>query len=291
MGQRKAVAVCAAFCGIFTWAVWASHKVVWLNELVDPLAAQAEAQWQSGLAELSSGWEARKTAALGRIADWVDKFNIYERNERLSRELAAVRAENDRRAVLVEENERLRALLGYKQENKKHRLVAAQVVVDQLGNMQDMFFIDAGQSLGVRRFMAVVTEKGLVGLVDEVFEDYARVLLLNSPLCRVGARVAGYGSQATGVVHGSGRDGQLVFEHLDSRVGAKAGDMVFTSGLTGRHPANIVIGRTVLAQDDDLFVAKKLIVAPAVDFNKLEQVLVVTDFELQPEAGRSGEQS
>ena len=282
MGQKKTVAACVAFLGIFTWAVWSGHKIPWLNAILDPVAEQADAEWQSALQSVKAGWETRKMKAFAQVADWQDKLNIYERNERLTKELAAVRAENDRRAALVEENERLRALLGYKEANRKHRLVAAQVVVSQLGNMQDMLFIDAGQSLGLRRFMAVVTEKGLVGLVDEVFEDYARVLLLNSPQCRVGARLVGCGLQAMGVVHGSpGGDG-LVLEHIDNRVTVGTGDLVVTGGLSGYHPANIIIGKTVEARDDDFYVAQQVSVEPAVDFSKLEQVLVVTDFELPP---------
>ena len=118
--------------------------------------------------------------------------------------------------------------------------------------------------------------RSLVGTVTKVFDDYAWVTLITDPKSAVSALVQE--SRAEGVVAGN-YDGSLVMEFVGQGVAVKEGDFVITSGVGGRYPAGISIGRVAEVRNADQDLFQQVFVDHLASLSKLERVLVLTSFE------------
>ncbi len=196
-----------------------------------------------------------------------------EENARLRSDLSKLRQE----MVLYQEahlaNQRLRKLLGFK-ERTDLPLAAAEVVGLDPSGWFNTVILDKGESDGVLRGMAVVNADGVVGRIVEVGYHYSKVLLIIDRNSAVDALIQR--SRARGILSG-GPDGRCRLEFVLRNADVKEGDLVITSGLTGAFPKGMILGRVAsLERDDDgqgMF--QRVNVQPAVDFDRLEEVLVV----------------
>ncbi|WP_177564819.1 rod shape-determining protein MreC [Phascolarctobacterium sp.] len=200
-------------------------------------------------------------------------------NEQLKKENAELRRANIAMAEFYAENKRLSKLLQYKEQVPEQKLLPAKVVGRNMGDLRDLVIIDRGAADGINKEMAVVTGDGLVGLVEEVYPDAAKVMLITSSRCKIGARILRAASRAVGVVSGRSVENMpLEMEHLPREADVIKGDVVVTSGFSGRHPSGLVIGTV---KETSLEAAGLLMTAdvdPAVDSSKVEEVFVVTGY-------------
>jgi rod shape-determining protein MreC len=123
--------------------------------------------------------------------------------------------------------------------------------------------------------MPVVTERGLVGRITDVYSSGSRVLLITDSNSSVNAILQN--SRLRGIV--SGRAGQSpVMDYLPQDKPVSVGDIVVTSGEGGNFPAGIPVGQVVEVERNDVEMFQRAIVRTTVDFSTLEDVLVVTNF-------------
>lgn len=235
--------------------------------------------------------------SLGNAGDGIRGFwkaltVMQSENEKLKAENNELRNANIQMASMFAENQQLRALLEYKEQNPSQQLVTAKVIARSYGDLRDTMYIDAGRDKGLRQDMAVVNG-GLVGIIDEVYDDYARVLLLTSPRCRVGGRILRADSRAIGVVRGKSSRDKLVLEHVFREAKLQEGDILVTNGYSGTHPADILIGTITATRMDSVGLLQEADVQPAADIVDVERVLVITAFtpapkiELQEQGGQA----
>jgi len=214
----------------------------------------------------------------------------------LQEEIARLRAENNdlvaenlRLQGLSEENRRLRELLGFAQTHPTYRVLGGEVIdraeagveaADVIGSDPNPYLryliIDRGEADGVAVGMPVVTEGGsLVGRVAQVGLRWAKVQLLTDP----GSRVSGLiqRSRVTGPVEGR-PDGSLWMVWIPQEETIQIGDLVLTSGLGGNLPRGLIIGQVIAVEKQEIELAQSARLRPAVDFNRVEMVLVITDF-------------
>lgn len=230
------------------------------------------------------------TAGDGVRGYWKALTVMQTENEQLKQENAELRSANIQMATLFAENQQLRALLEYKEQHKTQKVLATKVIARNFGDLRDCVYIDAGKDKGLAPDMAVVNG-GLVGVVDEVYDNYARVLLLTSPRCRVGARVLRADSRAVGVAGGTSGGDKLLLEHIYREAGLRDGDIIVTSGYSGSHPADILIGKVTATRMDDVGLLQEADVAPTADIADVEQVLVITGFTPEPKIVLQGGQA
>ena len=135
--------------------------------------------------------------------------------------------------------------------------------------------INAGSNDGVLRGMPVVTDQGLIGRVDSVIADAARVQLITDPASKVNVRLQNAEVEAS--LLGS-VTGDVTLDLIPQDILIDPGDLVLTSGLGGGYPPDLIIGQvlTVRKRDSDLF--QQAFIQPVVDFAQLKLVLVITDF-------------
>ena len=242
---------------------------------------------------VESGFNAVGNAGNSLRGYWKALTVMQSENAQLKKDNIELRNANIQMASVYAENKQLRALLDYKEQHKSQRVVAAKVIARNHGDLRDCMYIDAGQDKGLKREMAVVNE-GLVGVVDEVYASYARVLLLNSPRFKVGASVLRHDSRAVGVVGGkTTADDKLVMEHVFREASLREGDVIVTSGYSGSHPADILIGTVIKTRLDNVGLLQEADVHAAADVADVEHVLVITSFTPAPkiEFDRQGGQA
>ncbi len=226
--------------------------------------------------------------ALGHTADdirgyWRALTVLQSENERLQNENAELRSANINLAAIYAENKQLRELLNYKEQNRSQKTTVAKVIARNFGDLRDSIYIDAGKEQGLKREMAVVNGSGLVGVIDEVYADYAKVLLITSPRCKIGARILRTSSRAVGVTGGrSSAEDVLIMEHIFRKADIREGDIVVTSGFSGNHPDNILIGKVAVTRMDSVGLLQEAEVIPAADVADVEHVLVITSFTPAP---------
>lgn len=200
-------------------------------------------------------------------------FSLQSENERFHAEVARLTAEIVRLREAETENQRLRALLDFRNREPSLSLVVANIIGADTSNLIQSVVIDKGRGDGVREGMAVVAGAGLVGRVTRAYDRTARVLLVIDPSSSVSAMVQS--SRALGVVRGR-PGGGLVMDYLSQSKDVAVGDIIVTSGLGGGFPKGLAIGQVRSIRHSDVELFQDVSLEPAIDFGSLEEVLVVT---------------
>jgi rod shape-determining protein MreC len=197
--------------------------------------------------------------------------SVSEENLRLKRLLAESAAENHRLAEVDLSNQRLRELLNFR-ESLPREVVAAQVVGRDPSPWFQTVIIDKGKTDGVMKSAPVVVAEGIVGQVIDVSDRYAKVLLIIDQDSAVDSLVAQ--SRARGVIKGDGGGG-CTFEYVLRKDDVGVDDIVVSSGLDGVFPKGLRVGQVseVIRRNAGLF--QEVMITSFVDFEKLEEVLVV----------------
>ena len=209
------------------------------------------------------------------VKDWgssiVGHRSSFEENERLKKRIEEL---TTRMIVLEEariENERLKALLSFK-EALKTDSVAAHVIATDGSNWSDTILLDKGEKNGIKINSAVVSSGGLVGKVVEVGGTLARVLLITDPDSKVAGLVQS--NRESGIVEGIGNN-RCRIKYLPLNSDVKKDDMVITSGLSKMAPKGIAIGRVLEVTRDPGGLYMRATLQPHVDLQKIEEVLCI----------------
>lgn len=209
-----------------------------------------------------------------------DLRGLRQRNEELEAENASLLLEIVRLREVETEAVLLRDLLGFAQAESTLEVLGAHVVGRVIGrdpsNLQRYVTLDIGREAGVARNMPVVTERGLVGRVSEAGDGWSQVLLIIDVSSSVNALTQS--TRASGLVEGQA-DGSLVMRAIPQSDTISVGDTVFTSGLGGNFPRQILIGQITEVERKDYDLYQVASVEPTVDFDHLEAALVIVGFE------------
>lgn len=208
--------------------------------------------------------------------DYVYLVHVKRDNERLAAENSRLRAEAARHADELAENRRLRRLHQLRVETPAD-LFAAEVIARDTSPFFRVtrLAITAADRSRLRTGMPVLTYDGLVGQVSRTFSDYADVLLVVDSRSAVDVMVERSG--ARGIVRGTGERDRYAgrIEYLQRTDDVRVGDAVVTSGLGCRFPAGILVGRVVDVTRREFGIYQEVEVSPAVNFSRLNEVLVM----------------
>ena len=195
-------------------------------------------------------------------------------NRELRQEIARMRLEQVRLSEDAEQARRLQLLLGFK-EKFISKTTAAQVIGSSGSEQSRSVYIDKGSKDGIEPDQAVLTADGVVGKVLHVYGSTSLVLLINDQSSGVGVILEK--SRLQGVLRGTPLGGVAV-EKVMNDESVQAGERVITSGGDQIFPKGLTIGTVsqVKAGTDSFL---NIVVKPAANLNKLEEVLVVTGVE------------
>jgi len=196
--------------------------------------------------------------------------DAHAENERLKRELQTLQVRLQEERAEAQRTESLRQLLELRQRAGLET-VAAEIIAGPASlEFRDMT-IDKGSSDGIKPDMAVVSPAGVVGRVILPSPRASRVQMLIDRNAAAGAMIER--TRAQGLVVGQGDT--LRMDYVPGTADVKPGDLVVTSGIDRIYPKGFVIG-TVESVDRGPGTYHTITVRPAVDFSRLEDVLVVT---------------
>ena len=169
------------------------------------------------------------------------------------------------------ENERLKAILGFKQKSNL-KFIPASVIAKDSSNSSDAIVIDQGTAKGIKKDTVVISQAGLVGRVLDGLSDISRVSLIVDPNSRVSAITLR--TRQIGVVYGSS-SGMCRMRHIPIDADIKEGDEVLTSGFSDVYPKGLIIGTILKIVKEPRGLSLSAIIKPAVDFTRLEEVLCI----------------
>ena len=172
-------------------------------------------------------------------------------------------------------NTRLRNLIDF-QKNISERVIAAEVVGKDPSTWFKTVIIDKGEADGLSKGLPVVISQGIVGQVIEVSNHYSKVMLIIDSNSAVDSLVQR--TRARGVIKGASTD-QCRLDYVLRKNDVRIGDTIVSSGLDGVYPKGLRIGHVsrVIEHDADIF--HEVIISPFVDFEKLEEVLVILEVQ------------
>lgn len=179
---------------------------------------------------------------------------------------------------LKEENERLREILNFTEERNNYNYIACDIISYSGGNFLDGYIVNKGENADIKKGMIVIAAQGLVGQVTQVGSNWSIVQSLVNENIAVSVMVEST-REATGYLKGfkdsKNRNLAKVYDlPMDSEV--KEGDVIMTSGVGLLYPKEIKIGEVISVEEDKIKVMKSAIVKPYVDFNKLEELFIVS---------------
>ncbi|HEX5679586.1 MAG TPA: rod shape-determining protein MreC [Desulfobacterales bacterium] len=213
-------------------------------------------------------------AVKGMREIWRNYFSLVsvaEENQRLKQLLGKAAEDSILQRELDLENNRLRDLLAF-QRSLPHPGIAAQIIAKDPSAWFNTVIIDKGAADGLRKGLPAVTSRGIAGQVVEVSAHQSKLMLIIDRNSAVDALVQR--TRSRGVVKGAERD-ECYLDYVMHEDDMRVGDDVVSSGFDGVYPKGLLIG-TVAAinfQGSDFF--KEVRVTPSVNFDTLEEVLVI----------------
>lgn len=199
-------------------------------------------------------------------------------NDRLRAEIKELKASQLGLNALKGENRRLRESLNF-QNGQSNRMVAAEIIAVNPSNWRKTYLIDKGSDFGIRKNMAVISPRGVVGRIGEVRDNSAEVILLTDP--REGNFIGGIVARNQNMVIMTGGGNSLgqctVKPAVDNYfLDLKKNDLVVTAEISDRFPSGIPIGRIVSVKSGANNLVYKAFLKPMVNLGKIQIVYVIT---------------
>lgn len=197
--------------------------------------------------------------------------HVYQENQRLRQDIQSLQSQLNGLRESAASSQRLAALLQFKQ-NVGLETVAAQVIGQDSTNWHRGLVLDKGERDGIRTGMGVIAPSGVVGRVVKITPVSSVILLITDSNNAVTGLIQR--TRDEGIVSGT-LQGGVRMKYIPLLSAVRERDVVVTSGLTGEFPKGLLIGTVTLVKKpvDNLFQMAEII--PAVDFSKLEEVLVI----------------
>jgi len=203
---------------------------------------------------------------------------VKNENEELQKTVDELTIENNRLQQERYELERLQELYALDQNYADYKKVGAHVTANDSGNWFSSFTIDKGEQDGIKKDMNVMAGTGLVGIVTEVGPNWARVRSIIDDSSNVSALILSTSDKC--IVKGDltlMNDGKIRFEQLANNGSEiKEGEQVVASHISSKYLQGILIGYVSEITTDANNLTRSGYITPAVDFQHLQEVLVIT---------------
>lgn len=197
--------------------------------------------------------------------------SVSQQNLELKRSLNQAVEMNSQWSEVELANRRLRSLLSFQTTTTK-RVIAAEVIGKDPSAWFKTIIIDKGRADGLEQGFPVVIAQGIAGQIVETAAHYAKVMLIIDRNSAVDALVQR--SRARGMIKGTSED-QCRFVYVLQKHDVQIGDTVVASGLDGVYPKGLRIGWVSDVKKREAEIFQEITVTPFVDFEKLEEVLIV----------------
>ena len=202
---------------------------------------------------------------------------LNNENAKLRQQLDELTIENIKLQQDRYELTSLRSLYELDSQYDDYEKIGARIIAKDSGNWFHSFVIDKGEEDGILIDMNVMAGSGLVGRVTDVGPHWAKVLSIIDDSSNTSGMILSTSDNL--IVSGDLQlyeDGVIPFEKLvDSADRVVEGDKIVTSNVSDKYLPGILIGYIATINKDSNNLTKSGLVTPAVDFEHLEEVLVI----------------
>ncbi|HUI87815.1 MAG TPA: rod shape-determining protein MreC [Anaerolineales bacterium] len=232
-------------------------------------------RFTGGLVSAQSWFAVRYQAIQLFLSAPRDIINLRAQNADLQTEISQLQTQVIDLQQRVSQTEILAALVDFSRANPESSYKAASVIGRDPSPFLHYIIINRGSNDGILRGMPVVTNQGLVGRIDAVIADAARVQLITDPASTVNVHLKNANTDA--VLLGS-VTGDISLDMIAQDATVQSGDLILTSGLGGGYPPDLIVGQVINVRKLDYELFQQATVQSAVDFTRLDIVLVITNF-------------
>jgi rod shape-determining protein MreC len=200
-------------------------------------------------------------------------FDLKDELTRLRRQNMDLAYKNMQLQDAFLENIRLRKLLEFK-ERSTFQLVTAEVTGFNPHQIFNGLILNEGRKRNIKKRDAVLTAEGLVGQIVRVDNNNSICQILLDRNSRISAQIQR--NRELGVIAWDGGV-NLKLLYVAKTIDVLTGDVVFTSGYSKIFPGNIKIGVVIDVSKANEGLFQDIVVQPAVNFNRLEEVFIVKE--------------
>ncbi len=216
-----------------------------------------------------------------RSEELVQIRSLIQENEELKAQIDELTIENIKLQQDRYELTNLRELYELDAQYDEYEKVGARIIAKDSGNWFHSFVIDKGSEDGLMINMNVMAGSGLVGRIVDVGPDWSKVMTIIDDTSNTSGMVLSTSDNL--IVCGDLElyaDGVISFEKLvDSADRVVEGDKIVTSNVSDKYLPGILIGYISSINVDSNNLTKSGFITPAVDFEHLEEVLIITELK------------
>ena len=222
------------------------------------------------------------------IGDNVGSFKtiseLKEENKVLSQRVDTLTEQNEAYKMKLKDLDDLEELVKLGKEYDQYETIAANVISNGSGNWFEEFVINKGTKDGIAENMNVITNGGLVGIISEAGDNYAKVRSIIDDDSSISAMSSS--TSDTCIVKGNqevmNESNVIEVSHISKNAKMKDGDQLVTSHISSRFLEGLAIGTVQNITVDAGMLTKSATLIPAVDFEHIKQVLVITQLKEVP---------
>jgi len=223
------------------------------------------------------------TYALEKTEQLQELSSVLEENEKLKNQISELTIENTQLQQEKYELTKLRELYELDAEYEEYTKIGARIISRDASNWYSSFVIDKGTEDGIQVNCNVIAGSGLVGRVTEAGPNHAKVVSIISDGINTSGMVLASGDNliVTGNLE-TMKDGKIEYSQLiDSRNKVTVGDKVVTSNISDQYLPGLLIGYISSISTDSNNLTKSGYFTPVVDFEHLNEVLVIKELKQQ----------
>ena len=218
------------------------------------------------------------------LSDQLDRFQsikeLREENKKLKQEVDVLSYQNKLLLQDKYELDELRELYELDKQYADYPKVAARVISKDTNNWYHIFTIDKGTRDGLAKNMNVIAGNGLVGIITEAYYNYSVV----RPIIDDNSNVWGEFMKTSETCNVKGDlklmdQGKIRVELISKDAAIKDGDEVITAQTSPNYLDGILIGYVSDIKLDASNMTKTAYLTPVVDFERLEEVLIITELK------------
>jgi len=228
--------------------------------------------FQQGIGKLG-GWMNTKVDELEQVRV------LLQENASLKQQVNDLTVENTQLQQDKAELNRLRELYKMDSQYTDYTKVGARIISRDTGNWYSAFTIDKGEDDGLAVDMNVIADGGLVGRITSIGPNWAKVTSIIADNSNVSSKTLSTSDlmMVTGDFEAM-KDNLIRFSLLvDSQDAVKQGDKVVTSHISDKYLPDILVGYIYSLETDSNNLTKSGYLSPAVDFEHLEEVLIILE--------------
>lgn len=223
---------------------------------------------------IQNGFTFLKNKITGNETFFADVDRLKEENEKLSNRNKELEKALKEIESIKTENETLKEYLGLTEKYSNYKTIPGDVINKDISNYSRTITINIGARDGVKKDMTVIAEEGLVGHVIAVTDNTAKIQTIIDPASSVSTMLS---TTKESIVSKGTLENKTTLKamYIPTEASVIQGDSIQTSGLGGLYPKGIHVGTVKKVVDTENLTDRYALVEVAVDFNKLNSVLVI----------------